>query len=106
MSMPSEEMERLRAENRRLAGERDLFLRYIRAKTDELLVLLKCPTLNADALGDLELVGYDPIGTIGGSFAHVLENLNETNRRLQEAEKFEEIFEQMLAETKKAPAAV
>jgi two-component system cell cycle sensor histidine kinase/response regulator CckA len=83
MTTPPQEAGRLAMENRRLAEERDLLMRYIRAKTDELLVLLKCPTMNADALSDMDLIGYDPIGTIAISFAHVLENLNETNRRLQ-----------------------
>ncbi|MBI5905599.1 MAG: PAS domain S-box protein [Deltaproteobacteria bacterium] len=83
MTVPAEESGRLHAEIRRLAEERDLFMRYIRAKTDELLVLMKCPTLNADALGDLDLIGYDPIGTIATSFSRVLENLNETNQRLR-----------------------
>jgi PAS domain S-box-containing protein len=77
-----EETERLRRENLRLAEERAAFIRYIREKVNELLVLLKCPSMNADNLGDMELIGYDPIGTIAVSFSHVLGNLKETNDRL------------------------
>jgi signal transduction histidine kinase/ActR/RegA family two-component response regulator len=77
-----EENDRLRRENLRLAGERAVFIRYIREKVNELLVLLKCPTMNADNLGDIELIGYDPIGTIAVSFSRVLDNLKETNERL------------------------
>ena len=82
MTSPVEENERLRRENLRLAGERAVFIRYIREKVNELLVLLKCPTMNADNLGDIELIGYDPIGTIAVSFSRVLDNLKETNDRL------------------------
>lgn len=78
-----EESDRLRRENLRLAEERAAFIRYIRAKADELLVLMKCPAMNADQLGDMELIGYDPVGTIAISFAQVLENLNKTNERLR-----------------------
>ena len=77
-----EETERLRRENLRLADERAVFIRYIREKVNELLVLLKCPTMNADNLGDLELIGYDPIGTIAVTFSRVLDNLQETKERL------------------------
>jgi PAS domain S-box-containing protein len=82
MTTPVEENERLRRENLRLAGERAVFIRYIREKANELLVLLKCPAMNADNLGDMELIGYDPIGTIAVSFSRVLDNLKETNERL------------------------
>ena len=82
MTSPVDENERLRRENLRLAGERAVFIRYIRDKVNELLVLLKCPTMNADNLGDIELIGYDPIGTISVSFSRVLDNLKETNERL------------------------
>ncbi|HWS15078.1 MAG TPA: PAS domain-containing protein, partial [Candidatus Methylomirabilis sp.] len=78
-----EETDRLRRENLRLAEERAAFIRYIRAKADELLVLMKCPAMNADQLGDMELIGYDPIGTIAISFSQVLDNLNSTNERLR-----------------------
>ncbi|GAB4232560.1 MAG: hypothetical protein OHK0028_08010 [Deltaproteobacteria bacterium] len=94
MTSPAEEVERLRRENVRLAGERAVFIRYIREKVNELLVLLKCPTMNADNLGDMELIGYDPIGTIAVSFSRVLDNLRETNERrlreISERKKYEE----------------
>ncbi|MDD5761056.1 MAG: ATP-binding protein [bacterium] len=77
------ETERLRRENLRLAEERAVFIRYIREKVNELLVLMRCPAMNADALGDMELIGYDPIGTVAGSFSQVLANLKETNDRLE-----------------------
>ncbi len=79
---PMEEADRLRRENLRLAEERAAFIRYIRAKVDELLVLMKCPAMNADQLGDMELIGYDPIGTMAVSFSEVMNNLNSTNERL------------------------
>ncbi len=89
--------ERLLRENLRLSKERDLFLRYIREKTDELLVLMECPTLNADAVGDMELIVYDPIGTIASSFGSVLRNLKETNERLRkEAAERERIEAELL----------
>jgi PAS domain S-box-containing protein len=78
-----EETERLRRENLRLAEERAVFIRYIREKVNELLVLMRCPAMNADALGDMELIGYDPIGTVAASFSQVLGNLKETNDRLE-----------------------
>ncbi len=77
-----DENERLRRENLRLAEERAVFIRYIREKVNELLVLMRCPAMNADTLGDMELIGYDPIGTISVSFSRVLEHLKETNDRL------------------------
>jgi len=82
MTPTVEETGRLRRENLRLAEERAVFIRYIREKVNELLVLLRCPTMNADHLGDLELIGYDPIGTIGVSFSQVLDHLKETNEQL------------------------
>ena len=94
MTSPADEIERLRRENVRLAGERAVFLRYIREKVNELLVLLQCPTMNADSLGDMELIGYDPIGTIAASFSRILDNLKETNERrlreISERKKYEE----------------
>jgi len=77
-----EETDRLRRENLRLAEERAAFIRYIRAKVGELLVLMKCPARNADQLGGMELIGHDPIGTIAVSFSEVMDNLNVTNERL------------------------
>jgi len=89
-----EETERLRRENLRLAEERAAFIRYIREKVNELLVMMRCPAMNADALGDMELIGYDPIGTVAASFSQVLDNLKETNDRLMQ-----EVSERALAET-------
>ena len=82
MTSPVEENERLRRENLRLAGERAVFIRYIREKVNELLVLLNCPTMNADNLGDIELIGYDPIGSTPQEFAAHIDTSIEKWRRI------------------------
>src|SRR3990170_4943834 len=69
-----EETDRLRRENLRLAEERAAFIRYIRAKVGELLVLMKCPARNADPLRGMELI-VSPDGRIEYANRTVLSTL-------------------------------
>jgi PAS domain S-box-containing protein len=88
------ELARLAAENAELRrNNRDAF-DYIRAKTNQLLNTMGTRSLPPEELADWSLLELDPIGIVAQSFQHVLENLRETNERLQLAhQEVQAVFE-------------
>jgi diguanylate cyclase (GGDEF)-like protein/PAS domain S-box-containing protein len=62
-------------------------LRYIRAKVDQLLTVMGTLPLRAEELDDDTLIALDPIGIIAESFRQVITHLNETNDRLDIAQR-------------------
>ena len=68
----------LREENRRYA-------KYIREKTNQLLEVMGTQSLRSEEFEDMELLSFDPIGIIAGSFAQVLEYHDTTISDLSEA---------------------
>lgn len=74
----SDEVQRLREEN---AG----FARYIREKTNQLLLVMGTEPLRPEEFDDRELLNLDPLGIIAGSLDQVFEYLNETITKLSEA---------------------
>jgi PAS domain S-box-containing protein len=78
-----DELARLTAENAELRLiNRDAF-NYIRNKTNQLLNTMGTKSLRPEELEDWSLLELDPIGIVTQSFQRVLENLRETNERLQ-----------------------
>jgi len=55
---------------------------YIRAKVNQLLMLLGTLPLRPEELDDDTLIDLDPIGIVAGSFQQVLSNLQATNHEL------------------------
>ncbi|ALC15127.1 sensor histidine kinase, PAS domain-containing [Desulfuromonas soudanensis] len=90
----SGELARLAAENAELRrNNRDAF-DYIRAKTNQLLNTMGTRSLPPEELADWSLLEFDPIGIVAQSFQHVLENIRETNERLQLAhQEVQAVFE-------------
>jgi len=88
------ELARLRAENDELRRvQRDMF-GYIRDKTNHLLNVIGTRSLRPEELEDWSLLDLDPIGIVTESFQQVLENLRETNARLQLAhQEVQAVFE-------------
>lgn len=88
------ELERLKAENRRLQALNGEAFDYIRAKVNELLEVVGTRTLRPEELDEHSLLAFDPIGIVATTFRHVLENVRNTNRQLQEAhEEIRAIFD-------------
>ncbi len=74
--------------------ERDLLIKYIRDKVDQLLDVMGTSPINPHELDDQTLIELDPIGIICSSFSHVLENLRKTNSELRLArDEIETIFD-------------
>jgi diguanylate cyclase (GGDEF)-like protein/PAS domain S-box-containing protein len=57
-------------------------LLYIRAKVNQLLMVMGTSPLRVDELDDDTLIEFDPIGIIAESFQQVINNYNETNQHL------------------------
>ncbi len=62
-----------------------LALRYIRQKTNRMLEVMGTLPILADDTDDEALMELDPLGIVTESFSLVLENLRQTNQRLNEA---------------------
>ncbi len=62
-----------------------LLLNYIKEKVNQLLRVMGTKPLREDELSDDDLINFDPIGIIAESFEQILENLRESNRKLQTA---------------------
>lgn len=60
-------------------------LRYIRQKTNRMLEVMGTLPILADDTDDEALMALDPLGILTESFSLVLENLRQTNHRLNEA---------------------
>ena len=73
----------LERENRELSGRNRELGEYLRAKTNRLLELMRCPNLGAERFDDRTLLELDPIGTVAESFSQVLDHLREMNENLQ-----------------------
>lgn len=73
----------LERENRELSGRNRELGEYLRAKTNRLLELMRCPNLGAERFDDRTLLELDPIGTMAESFSQVLDHLREMNDNLQ-----------------------
>lgn len=61
-------------------------IRYIRAKIDQLLLVMGSLPLRPEELDDTTLISLDPIGIIADSFGEVITHLNATNHRLEIAQ--------------------
>lgn len=72
----------LREENTRLTRLNQDAFAYIRAKVDSLLEVVGTRGLRPEELDDHSLIALDPIGIVSHTFKHVLENLQQTNRKL------------------------
>lgn len=57
-------------------------IRYLRAKIDQLLVVMGSQPLRPEELDDATLIALDPIGIIAESFGQVIAHLYATNNRL------------------------
>lgn len=77
------EVAALRQENERLRQREADLLSYLRNKIDNLLKLLGTFPLRPDELDDEHMITFDPIGIITETFAHILENLRDTNAQLE-----------------------
>ena len=77
------EIERLRSENLELKHHEQQIFLYIRQKVDQLLGVLGTIPLKPEELDDKTLIELDPIGIVSDSFCQILENLHETNEKLQ-----------------------
>ncbi|MDT8440711.1 MAG: ATP-binding protein [Desulfuromonadales bacterium] len=88
------ELELLRQENAQLRQLNQTAFGYVRTKVNDLLTVIGTKTLDPDELDDRSLIEFDPIGIVAQSFQHVLDNLRDTNRKLQFAnQEIETIFE-------------
>ncbi len=72
-------------EKKSLEKRNRLLLNYIKEKVNQLLRVMGTKPLREDELSDDDLINFDPIGIIAESFEQVLENLRESNRKLQTA---------------------
>jgi len=88
------EIARLKAENARLTRTSGEAFDYIRDKTNHLLNVIGTRSLPPEELEDWSLLELDPIGIVTQSFRQILENLRETNERLQLAhQEVQAVFE-------------
>ena len=88
------ELERLRAANLELEAINQKAFDYIRVKTNDLLEVIGTRTLRPEELDNQSLLNFDPIGIVATTFQHILENVRQTNRQLQEAhEEIQTIFD-------------
>ncbi len=78
-----ERLERLERENRELSAENRALGDHLRAKTNRLLELMKCPNPVVDHIDHRTLLELDTIGTVTESFSQVLDHLHEMNDQLQ-----------------------
>jgi len=88
------EIDRLKAENAELSRTAGNAFDYIRDKTNHLLNVIGTKSLPREELEDWSLLELDPIGIVTLSFRQILENLRETNERLQLAhQEVQAVFE-------------
>ncbi|HEY5522577.1 MAG TPA: response regulator [Desulfuromonadaceae bacterium] len=78
-------IERLLKENEELRTSLERKSNYIRNNVNQLLDMMGTLPLRTDELDDNMLVEFDPLGIICDSFRHVLSNLHDTNRQLNNA---------------------
>ncbi|GAB4247947.1 MULTISPECIES: PAS domain-containing sensor histidine kinase [Deferrisoma] len=64
------------------ARRHERLLAYVREKTNELLGVIGTAPLRPEELDEEHLLELDPIGTVAGAFAQVMEHLKHTNARL------------------------
>ena len=79
------QLRKLSAENRLLAGKERDAITYIREKVDQLLTVIGTVPLKPDELDDNTLLHLDPIGIISDTFDQILYHLKETNVELETA---------------------
>ncbi len=81
-----EELQRLTAENQRLAEGEEAAIRYIREKIDQLLLVIGTMPLRSEELDDDTLIAMDPVGTICDAFIQILDHLRETSAQHAQAQ--------------------
>jgi PAS domain S-box-containing protein len=69
-------------EKQTLQHDHQRAVEYIRAKINQLLVVIGTVPLRTEELTEDHLIGLDPLGIIAQSFAKILEHSRETNRKL------------------------
>ncbi|NTV13420.1 MAG: PAS domain S-box protein [Desulfobulbaceae bacterium] len=69
-------------ENQTLRRDHQRAVEYIRAKIDQLLVVIGTVPLRAEELTEEHLISLDPLGIVAQSFGRILEHSRETNRKL------------------------
>lgn len=72
----------LQKENLTLKEANSRYVRYIRDKVNQLLMVMGTLPLNPEELDDNTLLDFDPIGIVANAFEQVLDHLRETNREL------------------------
>ncbi len=104
------ELELLREENARLVEINREAFNYIRTKVNTLLEIIGTKSLRPEALDDRSLIEFDPIGIVSETFQHILENLQQTNRKLHfahdEIQNAQSALLQSLSETQEANAKI
>lgn len=81
-------------ENRSLKANYENTVDYLRAKIDQLLMVIGTIPLRPEELDDETLISLDPIGIIAESFSQILDHQRETNEELELAMKeIQAIFE-------------
>lgn len=76
------ELELLREENARLTRVNHEAFNYIRSKVNILLDVVGTRGLRPEELDDRSMIDFDPVGIVAQTFRHVLQNLQETNKKL------------------------
>jgi PAS domain S-box-containing protein len=69
-------------ENQTLRHDHQRAVEYIRAKINQLLMVIGTVPLRAEELTEEHLIDLDPLGIVAQSFARILEHSRETNRKL------------------------
>jgi PAS domain S-box-containing protein len=69
-------------ENHDLRHDHRRAVEYIRAKINQLLVVIGTVPLRTEELTEEHLISLDPLGIVAQSFARILEHSRETNRKL------------------------
>jgi two-component system phosphate regulon sensor histidine kinase PhoR len=88
------ELELLREENARLTRVNHEVFDYIRSKVNSLLQVIGTKSLRPEELDDQSLIEFDPVGILAETFQHVLQNLQETNKKLHFAhDEIQAVFE-------------
>ncbi len=85
---------RLQQEKNAILRQDEELRKYIREKTNQLLMVMGTLPLQPEELDDETLISMDPIGIVSASFEQVLEHLRKTNRDLSLAkEELQAIFD-------------
>jgi len=82
---PEVELARLRRENAALRQRDAELVDYLRHKIDQLLKVIGTLPLRAEELDEAELVAFDPIAIIAGTFTQILQTQRQTNLQLKAA---------------------